>query len=285
MNLLIFIIVSPLIIFGSYILIQLYRIIKLPASNPRAFLRKKVGKIQDNVKVVACIGDSITHGHVGTNYVKMLDEKLNKGGKNYEVINAGINSELAWNVKNRLEDIIACKPDYISILIGTNDANCVLTKRVLKRTIKLQKLPRTPDAGWYEENLRQIIQRLKNETRAFIAVLSLPTIGEDLNDPALEQSIKYSNIIKKIAKEENVVYLPLNEMMVKLLKKNPSHPKHVHAEQDKLMYKMLFLNKLGFSLDRIARMYGFQYHCDFLHLNDAGAKLVVDLIFSFIRAF
>lgn len=49
------------------------------------------------------IGDSITHGRIGTNFVDILSRKFN----NYEFVNAGVNGHLAWNVNQRLDEIIA----------------------------------------------------------------------------------------------------------------------------------------------------------------------------------
>ncbi|MHA1684448.1 MAG: SGNH/GDSL hydrolase family protein, partial [Promethearchaeota archaeon] len=127
--------------FGSFIAIQGVSIAQPPRNNPVAFLKKFKARDREDLKIIACIGDSITHGNVSSNYVSMLEKNLNEGSKKYEIINAGINSEWAWNVNQRLDDIIACKPDIITILIGTNDANNVLDPKRLKMSKKLQKLP------------------------------------------------------------------------------------------------------------------------------------------------
>ena len=55
---------------------------------------------------IVFIGDSITHGHVGIDYISILNEKLLSIGINAELINAGVNSEFAWNVNNRLDPLI-----------------------------------------------------------------------------------------------------------------------------------------------------------------------------------
>jgi hypothetical protein len=52
--------------------------------------------------VVVCCGDSITHGHIGYDWVSSL-RYIDKC-KMY--VNAGINADLTWNLYQRIEDII-----------------------------------------------------------------------------------------------------------------------------------------------------------------------------------
>jgi len=73
---------------------------------------------KDDRKIVVCCGDSLTHGRIGYNWVSKLEDE----DKTRIFINAGINGDLAWNLYQRIEDVIKCNPDIITILIGTNDA-------------------------------------------------------------------------------------------------------------------------------------------------------------------
>jgi len=103
-----------------YILMNAWRfpIIKhawgLPKMSADSFVRDS----NDNRPIVLCCGDSITHGHIGYNWVGALREQ--DSSKIY--VNAGINGDLAWNLNQRLKNALKCNPDYITILIGTNDA-------------------------------------------------------------------------------------------------------------------------------------------------------------------
>ncbi len=108
------------------------------------------------------------------------------------VVNAGINSNLAWNVRQRLNDIIRCNQDIVTVMVGTNDANAMLHESNARRLIKKMSLPRHPDHDWFHDNLAKIIMRLKNETHAKIALLSLLPIGEDLDSPACDAAARYS---------------------------------------------------------------------------------------------
>jgi len=251
-----------------------------PDNNPCAFITEV--KPDFSGSVLVCVGDSITHGRVSDNYVDMLSDDLGK--RDFYVVNAGINSELAYNVLMRLDSIIACDPDYVTVFIGTNDAHGTLTKEQGEKEVTEMKLPQMPTEQWYRENLTEIVRRLKTSTRADIAVLSIPPIGEDPNDPAFLQSERYSGGIKEIAATENVSYLPLFETMAAYLRSHPhTAVPYARGDFERAMYTGIarhFL--LGASFDDISRKNGFLLETDYLHLNATGARMVADLIEGFV---
>ena len=98
-------------------------LIRRPApDNPLEYVREH--KAGADKHVIVCVGDSITRGEVSYNYVDRLEARL---GDRYEVINAGINSELSYEVLQRLDQVIACEPELVTVLIGTNDANASMS--------------------------------------------------------------------------------------------------------------------------------------------------------------
>lgn len=103
---------------------------RLPENRPEAVSSQAV---DTDKKVVVCLGDSLTHGRVSHNYVDELDERF---PDDYMFVNAGINSELAFNVLQRIETVIALKPEYITVLIGTNDALGTLGEQSAQRYIE-----------------------------------------------------------------------------------------------------------------------------------------------------
>jgi lysophospholipase L1-like esterase len=258
----------------------LYRAQKKPDNSPAHFLEGKSAKTES--KIIVCIGDSITHGRVSYNYVDLLSRRL--GAPGYALINAGINSELAYNVLQRLDEIIRCEPDFITILIGTNDANASLSEANGKRAVKNMKLPKMPTAEWFRENLIKICSQLKSRTKAKIALLSLPPIGEDFRDAAYKRTTSYSTIIREVASRERVAYLPLHETVTDYLKDQNHRPKLSYDKGwQSVMYRGIFLHiLLGRSFDKISSSNGFLVVTDFLHLNSRGAEMVADLIEDFV---
>lgn len=257
-----------------------YQAQKKPDNSPANFLEGK--SVKSESKIIVCIGDSITHGRVSYNYVDLLSQRL--GSRGYTLINAGINSELAYNVLQRLDEVIRCEPDFITILIGTNDANASLSEANSLRAVKNMKLPKKPTAEWFRENLSGICTQLKSKTTAKIALLSLPPIGEDLRDAAYTRTTSYSTIIREVALREGVAYLPLHETVTDYLKEQKHRPGLTYDKKWRsVMYKGIFLHiLLGKSFDKISSSNGFLIVTDFLHLNSRGAEMVADLIEGFV---
>jgi lysophospholipase L1-like esterase len=279
------IILAALGILILFILVKAWQFIRLPYNNPVQYLRgqQRVG-ITDHLKLVI-IGDSITHAHVSADFAQMLRERFAAAhiSPAIDVINAGINSELAYNALQRVDQVIICDPDAIAILIGTNDANGAFTpeKQVVHK--KRLKLPELPTADTFRTYLTQLVARLTSETRARIALLSIPTINEDPTKPEFTQSVRFSEIIRDVANAAGVTYLPLNETMVADLQANPSHPKYSFDHEILIMYKSIFAHGFGKSWAGVARGNGNRLHTDFLHLSPAGATMVADLIDAFSK--
>ncbi|MCJ7622674.1 MAG: GDSL-type esterase/lipase family protein, partial [Anaerolineaceae bacterium] len=152
----------------------LFRFSRYQTFTPKAFLKKR-GKASGR-KVLVCMGDSITRGNVSANYVHILSQRLFE--RDFILVNAGINAELTYNLLQRLDEIIACEPDYITILIGTNDADGTLSEATASRQMRQMKLPQKSTSAWFESNLQKIITELQTHTEAKIALLSIPPIGE-----------------------------------------------------------------------------------------------------------
>jgi len=260
-----------------------YRLLDRPPKNSPSNYLKQLTHSDDAKKVVVFMGDSITHGRIGINYVEMIENQL--CDENLEFINAGINSELAWNNLQRVEEVIQCKPYIVTVLIGTNDANASMAEDSMKSYVKRMKLPRYPDIEWYRESLVALVKKLKNETDATVALLSIPTIGENSSHPAYERSTKYSNVVRDVAQDLDIVYLPLHERMVESLKgssERAAYPFEKHfIGIIKGIIKHYLLRK---SWDKIGSDSGFDLHVDYLHLNTEGAQMVADLVIEFIRS-
>ncbi|TFG27327.1 SGNH/GDSL hydrolase family protein [Candidatus Thorarchaeota archaeon] len=264
---------------ACFILVYLFwQMEKLPKNRPGKY-DIPIGK-----KVVVLAGDSITHGQIGASYVPILEEHLDK--KQYSLVNAGVNSHLAWNLLQRVDEIIACEPDYVTIMIGTNDANAATSKGVAEEYMKRMNLPKMPNDLWYRECLQGIVTRLQSETSADIALISIPPIGEALDHPAFRISSDYIKTIQEVANVTDVAYLPLHERMLAYLREHKGEPKYPF-ERTKIgmtiaCFKRYILRK---DWDTIGREVGFQLHIDYLHLNTKAASIVAEIIEEFVSSY
>lgn len=283
MRMIIFTVTGSLIILGAALL-GVFKFIEhivqtLPANNPRAFMLQ--GGRKGN-KVLVCVGDSITHGTVSASYADMLAARLTH--RNIAVVNAGINSELAYNALQHLDEIVACDPDYVTVLIGTNDAEGALSAKTARDLVAEMKLPRAPTLAWFRANLMSLCNGLRGRTHAKIALLSLPPLGETPDDRNFAMAAIYSRAIEETAAAQHLAYLPLNETMTAYLKSHGAKPRYPYRDDQTLMYKAIAKHFiLGQSFDEISRGNGFLLLLDAQHLNSAGAAMVADLIEDFIR--
>lgn len=272
-------VVCIIFVFAALVGYLNYMARRMPAVNPGNFTATQLPSQKSNVAV--CVGDSITHGTVSCNYVDILSSRDRLRG--YTFVNAGINSELAYNVVQRADGIIACNPAVITILIGTNDAAASLSSGNQKRYTKEMNLPRLPDRGWYRENLQLLIQKFKMGTRARIAVFSLPPIGEERGSVAYKRAQEYSALVKEVALSEKVTYLPLNERMDEIIAKRGMKNTPVYNENMYLMFKGIVQHYLlGLSYDKIASSNSYLLITDTLHLNCVGAALMADMVETFV---
>ncbi len=191
-----------------------------PRDNPRAFLRN--ARPRATRTLVVCAGDSFTHGVMSADYLATLRGRLGSDG--YEFVNAGINGNLAWNVLQRLDDVVACRPDAVTLLVGTNDVLATLGPAWEPMYRRQQHIPVTPTLAWYVENLRAIIDRLQAETGARLAILDLPPLGEDLDSEINDRVREYNAALREVAAASGVSVLPLHDRLVDASPGRPHAP-------------------------------------------------------------
>ena len=277
-------------LFGTIILFILIRAISLPLkvarNSPKRYLKKKSIPSSDEKKkkIIVSIGDSITHGLVSWDYVAELAKRF--PSDEYVFINAGINSEFAYNVWVRIDEIIACKPDIITILIGTNDAIHSFLPETQESAKRRLKLPALPTIEEYQKYLPMFVEKLKEKTDAKIAILSIPTIGEDMSDsnPINPYLDRFCEFIQQFANSNVLTYLPLNERMRDYSNENPSSTNYPIKTYHSIVLKSI-IKRLLFCrpFESIAKGLGYRLHSDHLHLNESGATMVADLIEEYIK--
>lgn len=292
-------IITPILIIMVAIMYVGRRSTRAPRNAPSSYLQTRTikGGLKDDQRVICCAGASITHGRVSFNWVNLLDSWLNittSGNPNdgkWQVINAGINGDLAWNLLQRLQPIIDCKPHVITILIGSNDVNATLSDRSANSYRRWKKLPTTPDRAFYRESMIAIIDRLLSSTRAAIGICSLTPLGEHLDTECQQRIVEYNSIIKDIVDKYQsrgrVTYIPIYESLVAILQKKTKHnPSYHHNPQRTalLNFKCLVLHYvMGWSWDAISRHHGMLLLTDCLHINSMAGHIVATCIQQWIE--
>ena len=102
----------------------------------------------------------MTHGNVGHCWVD--DLRTQYPGDNF--LNEGINGNVVWQVQQRLQPILACKPDIVILMIGSNDAMASFNKKSGERYKKNNKLPDVPTFKEYKKFAKTKQIRIANST-------------------------------------------------------------------------------------------------------------------------
>ena len=233
------------------------------------------------MKTVVCFGASLTAGRVSFDYLELL--RARPALADYRFVNRGVDGDLVWNGLQRLDEVINDQPDAVTILMGTNDVNATMSERNRLRYLSFNHLPQDPTLPWYEENLRAVIARLKQETHARIVLLSLAIIGEDLEHEANRKIDLYNEVVRRVAHDEKLDYLPLHERMVTYLHEHEAEraqlpPRLEYRDGLTNVGNAVALHASGLSWDEVSHRNGLQLTTDCLHLNSVSAGMIADLI-------
>lgn len=236
--------------------------------------------------VVACLGSSSTAGR-GQAFDFIGELKRRPRNARFDFRNFGIGGDLAYNALQRLPQVIASRPEKVVVWIGANDVLAQVSAKV-KRFFRLSKhLPVEPSPEWFRDNICAIVHRLKVETTACVALCSLPPIGEDPTSSVAFQNTlnrciaEYSETIRDIALKENIGYIPLHEAILAKIQESPGRAftsfRYLPLYRD--AFRVIVLRKAP---DEVARLNGWRFHSDGIHLNSCGGMIATDLIQQFI---
>ncbi|GMH32399.1 hypothetical protein BSKO_00233 [Bryopsis sp. KO-2023] len=263
---------------------QASRMQRTAAAKQTPHREPEVGKQpQAERKRVACIGDSITRGDVGFNWVRDLSTRL----EDCDFTAYATNGNCAFNALQRVPEVVASKPTHVFVLIGTNDVNSQLSELSALFYTTVFRLPCRPTARVYRSQLREIIRKLKTETDADVTVLTLPPFGEDFKSTAAAKIRESNQIIAEVAEEEGVKVLPLFDEIIAACKVDMEKAGLPFYTGAKLLFMGIISGCLyyvwGWDWDRIAQYNGFTCTVDSCHLSSTSGKAVASLVERHLR--
>jgi lysophospholipase L1-like esterase len=206
------------------------------------------------------VGDSITDTDrarpvgegrgeaLGKGYVAMVDALL---GAVYpeqaiRVVNQGISGNTVRDLKARWQtDVLDLKPDWVSIMIGTNDV------------WRQFDLPRQPEKAVrideYEKTLDELVQTTKAVTKGMVLMTPF-YIEPNRQDPMRAQMDRYGAVVRRLAEAQGTLFVDTQAAFDAIL---PSyyaatlawdrvHPNNVGA----MVLARAFVNAIGFSWSR-----------------------------------
>ncbi|MCG9126476.1 SGNH/GDSL hydrolase family protein [Candidatus Poribacteria bacterium] len=203
-----------------------------------------------NGEKVLFIGDSITdcgrrneNTPLGQGYVLKITELITAKypERQIEYVNMGIGGDIVEGLENRWDtDVIAEKPDWVSVKIGINNASRQLNQEVSNEDYH----------PVWEECYRRILTRVKNELNAPLFLFEIFYIEEDVENPRPLAVDAYNERIHKLADEFDARLIRINEAFDKAVAARPGalwttqDGVHPNAEGHTLM-ALEFLQQAG----------------------------------------
>jgi len=190
-------------------------------------------------KKVIFFGDSITELGVkktprsGTGYILQMDSLLQREKKadEFELIGSGISANKVYDLYLRLEDDVLNKnPDIVFIYVGVND--------VWHKTL----LGTGTDPDKFEKFYQAIINKMKVKNIKVILVTPA-VVGEktDMSNPLDGDLNKYSNMIRELARKNDLALVDLRKKIQDYLKDNNSK----NEDKNILTYDGVHMNQKG----------------------------------------
>ncbi len=195
----------------------------------------------DTPKKIIFFGDSITQAGVNPGgYITMMKEMYAKAGNTSELIGAGIGGNKVYDLFLRMEDdVLSKKPDLVVIYVGVND----VWHKASYGT--------GTDADKFTKFYTALIKKMQSQ--GIKLILTTPAAIGEKTDHSNQQDgdlNQYSKIIRDLAKEHKCGLVDLRkEFLAYNLANNPENKE-----------------KGILTTDRV-------------HLNEAGNKLVAELMF------
>jgi lysophospholipase L1-like esterase len=228
-------------------------------------------KIVQDKPLLITLGDSITQGNMSASWQKYLSPNL-------QVLNAGVNADLVQTALQRLEAVSQCAPDFVSILLGTNDVLAAMNKERYNRYVQKGKIYDEVDIEAFERQYRLLVELLLQQTNAQLLIISPPPITEDLSFTTNKTMISYREVLKTIAREYHASYIPFGETLEAALSQNAvqlvDFDKSLSLQKKAIRLYHLF----GSTWNKISEERHAQFLTDNVHLNEKAAGILANLL-------
>jgi hypothetical protein len=209
------------------------------------------------------------------------------GNERFAFHNLGVGGDLSYNALAHVTAVAAARPAKIVVMIGGNDILASVFGNLRRMLTRWKRLPVQPSLELLQQNLIELVSRLQEQTSADIGLVSLGQVGED---PGASDSVQgrlnmlyeeARDVVCAIAAGGHHGYIPFYERLHEQIVASPGRA--LTAFRIGSFYRDTFryfvLRRSG---EDIARVNGWQFHVDGIHLNRRGGMILADCIQQFI---
>jgi acyl-CoA thioesterase I len=231
-------------------------------------------------RVLLCLGDSITHGRIGADWVGAVRDRYRPHG--LTVVNGGNNGELVWNVRQRLNEALSLRPNLTILMIGSNDVMGADHPDRAKGYKRGNKLPQSPDLLWSIEQLRQIVGELK-QGGGEVALCTIPPLGDDPTASGELTAREYNAEARSIAEDAGLRLIDVHALLT-AVESSASRPYAggIWPVVSAVVRAAGAHYLLGRSWDAIGERGGWSVTVDGIHLTDRAGAIITDAASAWI---
>jgi lysophospholipase L1-like esterase len=220
---------------------------------------------------IVFLGDSLTWGGYGGNYVEALRQRL----PNHQLINAGQGGNTIINLYRRLDAVLAQQPDGVFVMTGGNEAIASLYPATRPYYKKSQQLA----DGWVTP------EQFSQTYRDLLATLQLQHVLAWVGLPPAEYSaelvvrLKEYNALAQAAADS--LNIPTLDLMGRFLRHEPAPRPPLSLRAINQIGERTSSGWNDYETERQAG--GFTFTFDGLHLTPDSAQQVAEAIAAFIE--
>ena len=236
------------------------------------------------IPTLVCLGDSITHGRASSNWVSTIPTKLSRP---LQVVNNGQNSITTYTtLQERVDWTLACEPNYVVVLIGTNDARALMDPTWHWQARAVWGLPGPITVTTIEANLRGILDKLLRSPNVQIAICTLPQLGEDLKSEWNQHAVTSVNdIIRNLAAASGrrVTLLDLYAAIEAKINQSPTEGSSIYLFWAHALWQCHTRHLFHVGWNDMSRWIGNVILTDGIHLNDDGGAILTAMIVNWLN--
>lgn len=244
---------------------------------------------------VIFLGDSLTEGVDGVPYLDVVHERLDAVGtsdvrlRDVELVGAGVGGDTVVNLARRLaRDVAPHQPDWVVIQVGVNDCSTLLLRRSLPtRSVihgyryfaEYKRIREAITPERFAEGLRVLVDAIRAQTQAQVALCSAAIIGESPRAQAWRQLDRYVDAARYVAAERKCHLIDVHAAFEQEVAALPKRPISVWPVD---FWRRRRPGRRWADIETLARLRGYTLVYDGRHLTRRGAVVMAGPIFDWL---